>query len=96
MIQRVQKIKKRRRDIVVKTDVNGIYCFLSIEHQSSIDQEMVLRCGIYEMMEYLKQLKNKKLKRLVPQVMIVFYTGDKKWNTPLELNDYFDIPEELK
>ena len=88
--------KKRRRDIVVKTDVNGIYCFLSIEHQSSIDQEMVIRCGIYEMTEYLKQLKNKKLKRLVPQVMIVFYTGDKKWNAPLELNDYFDIPEELK
>ena len=48
------------------------------------------------MLEYLKQLKNKKLKRLVSQVMIVFYTGDKKWNTPLELNDYFDIPEELK
>ena len=48
------------------------------------------------MLEYLKQLKNKKLKRLVPQVIIVFYTGDKKWNTPLELNDYFDIPEELK
>ena len=48
------------------------------------------------MLEYLKQLKNKKLKRLVPQVMIVFYTEDKKWNTPLELNDYFDIPEELK
>ena len=57
---------------------------------------MVIRCGNYEMTEYLKQLKNKKLKRLVPQVMIVFYTGDKKWNTPLELNDYFDIPEELK
>ena len=88
--------KKRRRDIVVKTDVNGIYYFLSIEYQSSIDQEMVIRCGNYEMLEYLKQLKNKKLKRLVPQVMIVFYTGDKKWNTPLELNDYFDIPEELK
>lgn len=57
---------------------------------------MVIRYGNYEMTEYLKQLKNKKLKRLVPQVMIVFYTGDKKWNTPLELNDYFDIPEELK
>ena len=57
---------------------------------------MVIRCSNYEMLEYLKQLKNKKLKRLVPQVMIVFYTGDKKWNTPLELNDYFDIPEELK
>ena len=57
---------------------------------------MVIRYGNYEMTEYLKQLKNKKLKRLVPQVMIVFYTGEKKWNTPLELNDYFDIPEELK
>ena len=88
--------KKRRRDIVVKTDINGVYCLLSIEHQSTIDFEMVIRCGIYEMLEYLKQLKNKKNKRLVPQVMIVFYTGDKKWNAPLKLSDYLDIPEELK
>ena len=88
--------KKRRRNIVVKTDVDGVCCLFSIEHQSTIDKNMVIRCGNYEMLEYLKQLKNKKLKRLVPQVIIVFYTGDKKWNTPLELNDYFDIPEELK
>ena len=87
---------KKRRNIVVKTDVDGVCCLFSIEHQSTIDKNMVIRCGNYEMLEYLKQLKNKKLKRLVPQVMIVFYTGDKKWNTPLELNDYFDIPEELK
>ena len=88
--------EKRRRDIVVKTDVNGIYCLFGIEHQSSIDQEMVIRCGNYEMVEYLKQLKNKKLKRLVPQVMIVFYTGDKKWNAPVKLSDYLDVPKELK
>ena len=88
--------KKRRRDIVVKTDINGVYCLLSIEHQSTIDFDMVIRCGIYEMLEYLKQLKNKKNKRLVPQVMIVFYTGDKKWNAPVKLSNYFDIPEELK
>ena len=88
--------KKRRRDIVVKTDINGVYCLLSIEHQSTIDKNMVIRCGNYEMMEYLKQLKNKKIKGLTPQVMIVFYTGDKKWNAPLKLSDYLDIPEELK
>ncbi|MBE5707895.1 MAG: hypothetical protein EGR78_13330 [Erysipelotrichaceae bacterium] len=88
--------KKRRRDIVVKTDVDGVCCLFSIEHQSTIDKNMVIRCGNYEMLEYLKQLKNKKLKRLVPQVMIVFYTGDKKWNAPLKLSDYLDIPEELK
>ena len=88
--------KKRRRDIVVKTDINGVCCLLSIEHQSTIDKNMVIRCGNYEMMEYLKQLKNKKIKELTPQVMIVFYTGDKKWNVPVKLSDYFDIPEELK
>ena len=64
--------KKRRRDIVVKTDVDGVCCLFSIEHQSTIDKNMVIRYGNYEMLEYLKQLKNKKLKRLVPQVMIVF------------------------
>ena len=85
--------KKRRRDIVVKTDVNGIYCLFGIEHQSTIDVEMVIRCGNYEMVEYLKQLKNK---RLVPQLMVVFYTGSRKWEGPLKLSDYLEIPKELK
>ena len=86
--------KKRRRDIVVKTDINGVYCLLSIEHQSTIDKNMVMRYGNYEMMEYLKQIK--KGEKVIPQVMIVFYTGDRKWNAPLRLSDYFEIPEELK
>ena len=85
--------KKRRRDIVVKTDVNGIYCLFGIEHQSTIDVEMVIRCGIYEMLEYLKQLKNK---RLIPQFMVVFYTGSRKWEGPLKLSDYLETPKELK
>ena len=88
--------KKRRRDIIVRGDIHGVYCLFGIEHQSTIDKNMVIRCGNYEMMEYLKQFKNKKIKGLVPQVMIVFYTGDKKWNAPVKLSDYFDIPEELK
>ena len=88
--------KKRRRNIVVKSDINGIYCILGIEHQSSIDETMVIRCGIYEMLEYLKQAENKEYKRLVPQIIVVLYTGPKKWNGPLKLSDYFEIPEELK
>ena len=88
--------KKRRRDIVVKSDINGIYCLLGIEHQSSIDETMVIRCGIYEMLEYLKQAENKEYKRLVPQIIVVLYTGPKKWNGPLKFSDYFEIPEELK
>ena len=88
--------KKRRRNIVVKSGINGIYCLLGIEHQSSIDETMVIRCGIYEMLEYLKQVENKEYKRLVPQIMVAFYTGPKKWNVPVKLSDYFEIPEELK
>ena len=88
--------KKRRRDIVVKSDINGIYCILGIEHQSSIDETMVIRCGIYEMLEYLKQAENKEYKRLVPQIIVVLYTGPKKWNSPVKLSDYFEILEELK
>lgn len=88
--------KKRRRDIVVKSDINGIYCLLGIEHQSSIDETMVIRCGIYEMLEYLKQAENKEYKRLVSQIIVVLYIGTKKWNGPLKLSDYFEIPEELK
>ena len=88
--------KKRKRDIVVKSDINGIYCLLGIEHQSSIDETMVIRCGIYEMLEYLKQAENKEYKRLVPQIIVVLYTGTKKWNGPLKFSDYFEIPEELK
>ena len=86
--------KKRRRDIIVRGDIHGIYCLFGIEHQSTIDQEMVIRCGNYEMMEYLKQIK--KGEKVIPQAMIVFYTGDRKWNAPLRLSDYFKIPEELK
>ena len=88
--------KKRRRNIVVKSGINGIYCLLGIEHQSSIDETMVIRCGIYEMLEYLKQAENKEYKRLVSQIIVVLYIGTKKWNGPLKLSDYFEIPEELK
>ena len=86
--------KKRRRDIIVRGDIHGVYCLFGIEHQSTIDKEMVIRCGMYEMVEYLKQIK--KGEKVIPQVMIVFYTGDKKWSAPVKLSDYFDIPEELK
>ena len=43
-----------------------------------------------------KEQKIKKGEKVIPQVMIVFYTGDKKWSAPVKLSDYFDIPEELK
>ena len=40
---------------------------------------MVVRCAIYEMLEYLKQAENKEYKRLVSQIIVVLYIGTKKW-----------------
>ena len=40
-----------------------------------------------------KKVEDKKGEKIIPQVMIVFYTGDRKWNAPLRLSDYFEIPE---
>lgn len=77
--------KKRRRDIVVKTDINGVYCLLSIEHQSTIDKNMVMRYGNYEMMEYLKQLKNKKNKRLGPTVYDCLLYRAKEMEYPFKI-----------
>ena len=84
--------KKRRRDIVVKSDIDGVDYLLRIEHQSNVDETMVIRCAIYELLEYMKQLENKKgekEKELMPQILVVAYTGAKKWNAPVKLNEFF-------
>ena len=67
---------------------------IGVEHQSTFDKNMIFRLLNYDAMTYINQVESKK--EVYPVGSFVLYTGDKKWNTPLELNDYFDIPEELK
>ena len=47
---------------------------LGVEYQSTIDQKMVVRTGIYEMLDYYNQLISGR-KKLMPNIMIVFYAG---------------------
>ena len=85
---------KRYRDVVRKAGIHGDYVIIGVEHQSTFDKNMIFRLLNYDAMTYINQVESKK--EVHPVGSFVFYTGDKKWNTPLELNDYFDIPEELK
>ena len=85
---------KRYRDVVRKAGIHGDYVIIGVEHQSTFDKNMIFRLLNYDAMTYINQVESKK--KVYPVGSFVFYTGDKKWNTPLELNDYFDIPEELK
>ena len=85
---------KRYRDVVRKAGIHGDYVIIGVEHQSTFDKNMIFRLLNYDAMTYINQVESKK--EVHPVGSFLFYTGDKKWNTPLELNDYFDIPEELK
>ena len=85
---------KRYRDVVRKAGIHGDYMIIGVEHQSTFDKNMIFRLLSYDAMTYINQVESKR--KVYPVGSFVFYTGDKKWNTPLELNDYFDIPEELK
>ena len=85
---------KRYRDVVRKASIHGDYVIIGVEHQSTFDKNMIFRILNYDATTYINQVESKK--EVYPVGSFVFYTGDKKWNTPLELNDYFDIPEELK
>ena len=85
---------KRYRDVVRKASIHGDYVIIGIEHYSTFDKNMIFRILNYDATTYINQVESKK--EVYPVGSFVFYTGDKKWNTPLELNDYFDIPEELK
>ena len=85
---------KRYRDVVRKAGIHGDYVIIGVEHQSTFDKNMIFRILNYDATTYINQVESKK--EVHPVGSFVFYTGDKKWNTPLELNDYFDIPEELK
>ena len=85
---------KRYRDVVRKAGIHGDYVIIGVEHQSTFDKNMIFRILNYDATTYINQVESKK--EVYPVGSFVFYTGDKKWNTPLELNDYFDIPEELK
>ena len=85
---------KRYQDVVRKAGIHGDYVIIGVEHQSTFDKNMIFRILNYDATTYINQVESKK--EVYPVGSFAFYTGDKKWNTPLELNDYFDIPEELK
>ena len=98
---------KRIRDLIKKSTASGSYALLAVENQSTIDKYMPLRCLVYDVCSYLKQLKLNKMeasqeaeknrfKELTPVFTIVLYCGERRWKGPLCLSDCFNIPEQFK
>ena len=85
---------KRYRDIVRKASINGDYMIIGIEHQSTLDKNMIIRILNYDAQLYINQVESGKEVR--PVGSFVFYTGDKEWTYPKSLKESLKIPPEMK
>ena len=70
-----------------------------IENQSSVDYSMVIRSMSYVVGVYEKQIKKRKLNKkdkLSMVYLIVFYTGEKKWDGATRLSELINVPKEFE
>lgn len=80
--------------MIRKVSINANFCILAIEHQSIQDTKMALRIAHYDILNYYNQLENEK--KIIPTLIVVFYTGEKNWTSPTSLQGMMeDIPLEL-
>ena len=85
---------KRYRDIVRKASINGEYMIIGVEHQSTLDKNMIIRILNYDAQLYINQVESGKEVR--PVGSFVFYTGDKEWTYPKSLKESLKIPPEME
>ena len=85
---------KRYRDIVRKASINGEYMIIGVEHQSTLDKNMIIRILHYDAQLYINQVESGKEVR--PVGSFVFYTGDKEWTYPKSLKESLKVPPEME
>ena len=85
---------KRYRDIVRKASINGDYMIIGVEHQSTLDKNMIIRILNYDAQLYINQVESGKEVR--PVGSFVFYTGDKEWIYPKSLKESLKVPPEME
>ena len=81
---------------------DGLLIYILIEHQSAVDPIMAFRFLFYITQIWDSQRRQWESEnvpkgewRFRPILPIVFYTGDRKWNAPLDLGVMMDVPEAL-
>ena len=85
---------KRYRDIVRKASINGDYMIIGVEHQSTLDKNMIIRILNYDAQLYINQVERGK--EVYPVGTFVFYTGDKEWTYPKSLKESLKVPPEME
>jgi hypothetical protein len=86
--------QERFRDILkmccIKDGTDVSYMLIGIEHQSNINNYMVIRNMLYDALNYARQIKNK---QIVPVITLVVYLGNKDWTGPRSLYEMLGISE---
>ncbi|MEI3384650.1 MAG: Rpn family recombination-promoting nuclease/putative transposase [Faecalibacillus intestinalis] len=85
---------KRYRDIVRKASINGEYMIIGVEHQSTLNKNMIIRILNYDAQLYINQVESGKEVR--PVGSFVFYTGDKEWTYPKSLKESLKVSPEME
>ena len=85
---------KRYRDIVRKASINGDYMIIGVEHQSTLNKNMIIRILNYDAQLYINQVESGKEVR--PVGSFVFYMGDKEWTYPKSLKESLKVSPEME
>ena len=85
---------KRYRDIVRKASINGDYMIIGVEHQSTLNKNMIIRILNYDAQLYINQVESGKEVR--PVGSFVFYTEDKEWTYPKSLKESLKVSPEME
>ena len=67
---------------------------IGVEHQSSLDKNMIIRILNYDAQLYINQVERGK--EVYPVGTFVFYTGDKEWTYPKSLKESLKVPPEME
>ena len=87
-----RKYSKKLRDLlkkcIIKNDKRAKYIIFGIENQITYDKYMVLRCLMYDALEYKRQIENDE--KIKPVITLVIYYGKTKWKNK-KLSDIIKV-----
>jgi len=90
------RYSKKLRDLlkrcIIKNDKLAKYIIFGIENQITYDKYMVLRCLMYDALEYKRQIENDE--KIKPVITLVIYYGKTKWKNK-KLSDIIKIEDEI-
>ena len=100
-------LRERESDVLLRVpfqetpDNEELLIYILIEHQSTVDPTMGFRLLSYMMEIWQEQWREWQSeagvkRRLDPILPIVFYTGDRRWTSPLSLTAIMEVPEILE